>query len=175
MPRAMTPAEKRARVLETGKLNKTENTIVKEEKTMTQTPEKVVTKVEQRKERIPLGVPRKKLEAKEIPGYHLHWVNDYPGRVQEALQSGYEFVSEEETAINDFVTPGNSDLGTRVKRMVGKDDNGGALFAYLMKINEDLWKQDQEELQKRNNLVDEAIRRGDLNPVSNQYGSVKIS
>ena len=59
--------------------------------------------------------------------------------------------------------------------MVGKDDNGGALFAYLMKINEDLWKQDQEELQAKNNLVDEAIRRGDLNPVGNQYGSVKIS
>ena len=175
MPKAMTPAEKRARVLETGKLNKTENTIVKEEKTMTQTQEKVVPKVEKRKERIPLGVPRKKLEAKEIPGFHLHWVNDYPGRVQEALGSGYEFVSEEETAINDFVTPGNADLGTRVKRMVGKDDNGGALFAYLMKIDENLWKEDQLELQKRNNLVDEAIRRGDLNPVGNQYGSVKIS
>ena len=101
MPRALTIEEKKERALEVGKLNKTP---VKEEKTMTQTP----VKVSSRKERIPLGVPRKKLEAKEIAGFHLHWVNDYPGRVQEALGSGYEFVSEEETAINDFVKIGRA-------------------------------------------------------------------
>lgn len=175
MPRAMTIAEKKARVLETGALNKTGNTIVREEKTMLQTPEKVVSKVEQRKERVPLGVPRKKLEAQEIPGFHLRWINDYPGRIQEAQKGGYSFVTEEETKLNDFVTPGNSDLGTHVKRLVGKDDQGGALYAYLMKIDESIWKQDQEEIQKQNDRVDEAIRRGSLNPVTNQYGSVKIT
>ena len=174
MARAMTPAEKKARILETGKLNRTTNTIVKEESIMTQTQVSKPVSTS-RKERIPLGVPRKKLEATPIEGFHMHWVNDYPGRVSEALASGYEFVSEEETKLNDFVTPGNADLGTRVKRMVGKDDNGGALFAYLMKIDENLWKEDQLELQKRNDRVDEAIRRGDLNRVESQYGSVKLS
>ena len=143
----------------------------KEETTMTTTEKKPAG----RKERIPLGVPRMKLEAKPIEGFHLHWVNDYPGRVAEALHSGYEFVESHETEINDFVTPGNADMGTRVKRLVGRNENGGPLYAYLMKIDENLWLQDQEELQKRNNRVDEAIRRGDLNPVENQYGSVKLS
>ena len=156
MPKALTALEKKERALAAPK--------AKEEKV-----------VSGRKDRVPLGVPRKKLEAKSIEGYHLHWVNDYPGRVDEALAGGYMFVDREETEINDFVTPGNSDLGTRVKRLVGKNETGGPLYAYLMKIDESLWKQDQEELQKRNDLVDEAIRRGDLNHVENQYGSVKLS
>ena len=166
MPKALTAEERKQRTLAKAAAPK----VTHEEKKM-EPQEKKTT----RKERIPLGVPRKKLEAKPIEGYHLHWVNDYPGRVIEAMAGGYQFVEYSETEINDFVTPGNSDLGTRVKRQVGKNENGEALFAYLMKIEENLWKQDQEELQKRNDLVDQAIRRGDLNPVDNQYGSVKLS
>lgn len=166
MPKALTAEERKQRAL--AKAAAPRETVVKKEESMSE--KKTV-----RSERIPLGVPRKKLEAKPIEGYHLHWVNDYPGRVIEALNGGYQFVEYSETEINDFVTPGNSDLGTRVKRQVGKTENGDALFAYLMKIEENLWKQDQEELQKRNDKVDEAIRRGDLNPVDNQYGSVKFS
>ena len=138
-----------------------------------QTPE-VEKKPAGRKERIPLGVPRKKLEAKPIDGYHLHWVNDYPGRVTEALRGGYSFVESHETEINDSVTPGNSDVGTRVKRLVGRDEHNGPLYAYLMKIEENMWLEDQAEIQERNNMVDEALRRGDLNPVDRQYGSVSI-
>jgi hypothetical protein len=128
-----------------------------------------------KKERIPLGVPRKKLDATPIPGYHLHWVNDYPGRVQEAIDGGYEFVHADETKVNNFVTQGNSDLGTLVKRRVGVDEKGDGLFAYLMKIDEDLWMDDQAELQLKNDQIDDAIRRGELNRVDSQYGSVKIS
>jgi len=170
MPKALTALEKKQRALQ-----QKEVVCSPEKKECHLEPHEKKAVESRRKERIPLGVPRKKLEAKPIEGYHLHWVNDYPGRVIEALAGGYQFVEYSETEINDFVTPGNSDLGTRVKRQVGKNENGEALFAYLMKIEENLWKQDQEELQKRNNKVDEAIRRGDLNPVDNQYGSVKLS
>src|SRR5512135_578540 len=174
MPKALTLEERKQRTLERSAANKVAPTTVEKKECHLEPHEKKAVE-SRRKERIPLGVPRKKLEAKPIEGYHLHWVNDYPGRVIEALAGGYQFVEYSETEINDFVTPGNSDLGTRVKRQVGKNENGDALFAYLMKIEENLWKQDQEELQQRNNKVDEAIRRGDLNPVDNQYGSVKLS
>lgn len=161
MPAALTIAQKRAQA----EAKKNTSQVTKEEP----------TKVSGRKERIPLGVPRKKLEATPIQGKHLHWINDYSGRISDALQSGYEFVNENETKINDFVTPGNSDLGSQVKRLVGKDDNGGPLFAYLMKIDEDLWQEDQAEVQARNDLTDMALSRGDLNRFEGQYGSVKIS
>lgn len=128
-----------------------------------------------RKTRIPLGVPRMKLDATPIPGFHLHWINDYAGRVQEAQRGGYEFVHASETQLNDFVTPGNADVGSLVKKLVGKDDNGGALYAYLMKIDESLWLEDQKELQRKNEMVDESIRRGEISPLEQKYGSVKLS
>ena len=31
------------------------------------------------RKRIPMSVPKAKLSVPEIPGFHLHWINDYAG------------------------------------------------------------------------------------------------
>ena len=54
----------------------------------------------------------------------------------------------------------NTDLGDKVRYLVGTSEKGDGLYAYLLKIKEEWWLEDQEEMQKRNDLVDDAIRSG---------------
>jgi len=96
-----------------------------------------------------------------IEGYHLHWLNDREGRIQTAVDAGYEFVKPAEvgnTQIN--VTERGGDLGDRVRQYVGIDEAGSPLYAYLMKIREDWYEEDQASMQERNDMVDDAIRVG---------------
>ena len=96
----------------------------------------------------------------DIPGYHMHIINDVPGRIEEALSAGYEFVSPSEiggTVSN--VVSGNTDLGDKVRFLVGRAEGDG-LYAYLMKIPQDWYEEDQQELQTVNDRVDTAIRSG---------------
>lgn len=120
------------------------------------------TETETRK-RTPFGVPRQKLSLDfVIEGYHLHWVNDTPGRLHQAELGGYQFVSPEEV--------GMSQGESRVKRLVGRAEDNSALYAYLMKIEQDLYESDQNELQSQVDVFEEAIRSGKLNPVEKSYG-----
>ena len=57
---------------------------------------------------------------KQIPGYHLHIFNDEPGRIQTAIDGGWEFVTPDEVGgVKDSVTSGNTDLGDKVRFLVG--------------------------------------------------------
>ena len=97
----------------------------------------------------------------QIPGYHMHIFNDEPGRVQTAIDGGWEFVTPDEVGgVKDSVTSGNTDLGDKVRFLVGTSEKGDGLYAYLMKIKEEWWQEDQAEIQKRNDRVDDAIRGG---------------
>ena len=118
------------------------------------------------RKRIPMSVPKAKLSVPEIAGYHLHWINDYAGRVAQAHQGGYEFVSEEEALVNSFSLgtasdlSGNTDMGSRVSVVVGKNEDGTALRAYLMKIRNEWFVEDQAVAQERVEAVDQQIKRG---------------
>lgn len=120
------------------------------------------------RKRIPMSVPKAKMSVPEIDGFHLHWINDYAGRVQQAMQGGYEFVSEEECMINNFSLAtssemsGNTDMGSRVSIVVGKNEDGSALRAYLMKIRNEWFAEDQEVAQERVDAVDQQISRGQV-------------
>ena len=99
----------------------------------------------------------------QIDGYHLHIFNDTPGRIDQALNVGYEFVSPDEvggTAVN--VVSRNTDIGDKVRFMVGTAENNEPLYAYLMKIRQEFYDEDQESLQAKNDQIDEAIRGGRL-------------
>ena len=97
----------------------------------------------------------------QIPGYHMHIFNDEPGRIQTAIDGGWEFVTPDEVGgVKDSVTSGNTDLGDKVRFLVGTSEKGDGLYAYLMKIKEEWWQEDQAEIQKRNDRVDDAIRGG---------------
>jgi hypothetical protein len=101
--------------------------------------------------------------AHQIEGYHTHIFNDSPGRIQHATDVGYEFVSPEEIGgVSTNVVSRNTDVGDKVRFLVGTSDNGDALYAYLMKIRQEFYEEDQDEVQSKLDLVDEAIRGGRL-------------
>ena len=85
---------------------------------------------ERKRTRQPFGVPRLKLSVPfEIPGYHLHWINDTTGRIQEALNGDYEFVDPKEVGVEG--------VDGRYQCLVGTNEDGSAQIAYLMKIRQD--------------------------------------
>jgi hypothetical protein len=104
-----------------------------------------------------------------LEGYHLHWVNDSAGRIQEAQRGGYTFVEPKEVqAVDD---------GTQVKRLVGRNEDGSALYAYLMKIEMDFYHEDQATIQREVDRFDTAIKRGTIDEKSgdNRYHNIHIS
>lgn len=113
----------------------------------------------QRKVRAPLGVPRSKLSAPQIQGYSTRWINDTTGRLQNAEAGGYEFVYERELDGQ----AGNTDLGEKVSRIVGRNEDGTPLRAFLMKIKETWYREDQHTKQRQIDNVEAAIKRGKLN------------
>lgn len=113
--------------------------------------------------RIPLGTPTLKMPLPKIQGYFCRWFNDEMGRVQQALSAGYEFVLPEESP--EIGSDTNSDLGTRISRIVGVSDSGPEpLRAYLMKLRQDLRDEDDSRKQAELDKVDAAIRSGSIGP-----------
>ena len=105
-----------------------------------------------------------------IPGYRLYWFNDIEGgyRVNAALQSGWEYVQNEEIALNNTgVGAANSDLGSNVRRFVENGPGGAPVYAYLMK--KPLWLHERHEYgpdsreQRIHQRVEAELRAGTLN------------
>lgn len=120
------------------------------------------------RKRIPMSVPVQRLEAPEIPGYHLHWFVGSAERLQRAIDGGYEFVDEKELKINnvslggDSTRSGNTDMGSRVSvvsgQEVGKDGQPTRLI--LMKIKQEWYEEDQKLVDQRNEQVAASLRGG---------------
>jgi hypothetical protein len=115
--------------------------------------------------RVPFGSAGLQLSATEIPGYHLHWINDWhpsmANRIQQAQRAGYKFVSQQEVDTAQLLGADTADLsGERVSRLVGTKPNGEPLTAYLMKIPTAWWVEHQKAGWDHADKVDAAIRRG---------------
>ena len=98
-------------------------------------------------QRTPFGVPKSKLtiNGATIPGYVLRWVNDTDNRILEAQEGGYSHVHKDEVPnIGDKNVVSVEGLGSVVCRVVGSDGRGNPMYAYLMKIDEELYREDQE-------------------------------
>ena len=124
-----------------------------------------------RKSRAPFGSTRLKLEVTgNIPGYHLHWVNDSPGRIAQAEEGGYQFVEKGELSMSyNNVTSRDKDLGSRMQVLVGTNEDGSPLYAYLMKLQQDWYEEDQQAGQSQIDTVDASIRGGTVEKVTNKY------
>lgn len=96
--------------------------------------------------RKPFGSMEQRLAYAQRKGYHRHWFNEVPGRIDRALEAGYNFV--------------NDTQGTRVNRVVGVAPAGGPLIAFLMEIPQDWYDQDQKREQEKVDQVDAEIRSG---------------
>jgi hypothetical protein len=124
----------------------------------------------QRPRRNSIGVPRLTLAVKfEIPGHHLCWMND-DGNVEQALDSGYEFVTRGETELEVGVTPTNVDISDKIKQKVGTTQQGDVLYAYLMKIKQEWFEEDMQAIEAQNKQVEDAIASGNINGSVGQDG-----
>jgi hypothetical protein len=107
-----------------------------------------VSPKENRKERIPFGMPQRKFNCPENDGFHYRIFNDNwaadPGRIQRAKLAGYEIVEGSEQI------------------PVGTNENGTAIKGILMRIPQTLFDEDQKLKQKEVDRVDEAIKGGTL-------------
>ena len=124
----------------------------------------------QRQRRSSIGSPKLTLAVQnDIPGYHLCWMND-DGNVENAVNSGYEFVTRGETELVYGVTPLNVDLADKIKQKVGTNEAGHPLYAYLMKIKQEWHEEDMAELAQENKRIEEAIAGGNINGADGQDG-----
>lgn len=126
--------------------------------------------------RIPLSMPRQKLQVPELPGYHLHFFLE--SNIPAAELAGYEFVGSQEAGeINQSTigsaadVSGNTDMGSKVRLLAGKDENGHAEFYYLMKIEEEFFREDHRVLEERNAMILQAIFKKELILGSEQLSS----
>lgn len=81
------------------------------------------------RQRKPFGTREQKLAYAQRPGYHRHWFNDEPGRIDRAKDAGYIHVK-------DLTT------GENVKTVVGRGRDGTALIGYLMECPEEWYVED---------------------------------
>lgn len=165
MAKALTPAEKMEKITQ----QRNEEVGVASEEVLTPLPR--IRKAPENPTRKARGVfngTRGKLKISdedvrnfEEAGWHLHIFNETAGRIEDALSLGYEFVTKEEIGgVVANVVDGNTDMGNKVRFRVGQNEAGDGLFAYLMKIPTSLFIIEQRELQRKNDLRDEAIRAG---------------
>lgn len=115
----------------------------------------------------PMSAGQRKLEVPEIEGYRLYWFRDDPGRIEDALRAGYEFVEKDEISLNDLEVAGGGDgkgddLGDRVSRAQG----GGAMRGnqparlFLMKCPLEIAEYAQSLVNRQVDAVADALRGG---------------
>lgn len=97
--------------------------------------------------RVPFGAGGSRLpSAKKRRGFHTHVFNDYPGRIEAALNAGYKHVTDAK--------------GAPISRVVGVSAHGGPLHGYLMEIPEEWYLQDIAAEQRKVDEVDRVILGG---------------
>lgn len=97
--------------------------------------------------RKPFGNRGQKLQYAARAGYHRHWFNDDPGRVMAATEAGYTHVTDQKT-------------GRNVSAVVGHNEGGNPLSAFLMETSQEWYDEDMAAQQREVDKVDEAIHRG---------------
>lgn len=117
----------------------------------------VPTRRPTKESRKPFGSQIQKLAYPQRVGFHRHWFNDEPGRIEEALQAGYTHVEDKD--------------GRKVQRVVGVATQGGALMGFLMEIPEEWFKEDMARNQQVVDERDAAIKAGHVTEEkgANQY------
>lgn len=110
-----------------------------------------------RDSRKPFGSQDQKLAYPARDGYHRHWFNELPGRIDSALEAGYTHVLDKE--------------GRKVVRVVGVATSGDGLPSYLMEIPQEWYEDDMARQQSEIDKTEEAMRRGKLEekPGENRY------
>jgi hypothetical protein len=165
MPRALTPEEKMERII----AKKTEqNTGIEAAKPASglqirkaaDRPRRDIRRVFNGT-KLKLTLPPDIVQAYKEAGWHLYGFNDVDGRIEEALEAGYEFITQSELGgrLNSALSE-VTDIGDKVSFMAGKKENGDSMRVYIMKIPEVDFRSNDKKLQERNDEIDRAIKQG---------------
>ena len=138
-----------------------------------------------KKKRVPIHESRNKLTVDGTdPNYQYRWVNDVKAgtRLKMFENAGYVYESSDNVQIGDPIAGSESgDLGKKVSKVVGVDkDTGKPIRAYLMKIERDLYEEDQnakaEEIREREKGMfrRRGLSEADADDSDGFYGGIKI-
>lgn len=108
-------------------------------------PEKAADEGPQLGARQPLWRKGRKLDAPKREGFVRRWINDTPGRIQDAQGGGYAIVKKD---------------GKPWTTVVGVREGGGSLVAYLMEIPQQFYDQDFAAKQEKRNELERQIYTG---------------
>lgn len=100
-----------------------------------------IARIRAARESQPFGAFDQKMTLPPIEGYHSHWFNDKPGRVDIAKRAGWTHIN------NPDGTP----------RMLVVDSGG--LKAYAMKIPQQFWDEDQARQQAKADAALAAVKK----------------
>lgn len=119
-----------------------------------------------RKNRVPIGgdVLRLAVMNWPYPDYAPHWFNDKDVRLSQAVQAGYDFVTVDE--LGDAASDG---ADNRVRRVVGKGDDGRPMYAYLMKIHKDFREEDSAAREAKRKAREGQMREGLNQPAGGHF------
>lgn len=144
-------------------------------------PSIALNKTKEERKRIPMSVPVQRLEAPDMPGFHLHWFRGDAERIQRAVDAGYEFVDPREILVNnvslggDSSLSGSTDMGSQVSivsgQEVGKD--GQAMRLILMKQKQEWHEADMKITEARNEQVAAALRGGMIGAQNDRAGDTQ--
>lgn len=99
------------------------------------------------RKRTPFGAPSTKMDvnvkALRDAGYHVHWFNDVDNRIFEAQNAAYEFVTYAEIGAERSRYQA-ADGDDRVSMRVGVEPHGSPIKAYLMKVRQEYFEEDEE-------------------------------
>jgi hypothetical protein len=100
------------------------------------------------------------------PGYSYRVVNDNGDRIAQFLDAGYELVDASTITVGDKRVNAATAEGSKAQVSVGNGDK-----AYVMRIKQDWFDEDQKAKQARVNELEESIKQKSGNA---DYGTVKI-
>jgi hypothetical protein len=96
----------------------------------------------------------------EIPGYKLSWVNDENGAIEQKLQEGFDFVTQDELYARQAKIVPDEEISSVISRFVkGTRSDGQALRAYVLKCPEELWAEIESRRYRAADKWDADIRR----------------
>lgn len=130
-------------------------------------PTRTTVKKEARPNRVSLAESRNILTVlNKEKDRHYRWVNDHLGgqRMHTMLQRGYRVETSKTLEVGDYVESESVGDGAPIKKFVGVDKDGSALYAYLMSIPMELHAEDQAYLADEVDAIEDSIMNPDFDP-----------
>lgn len=129
--------------------------------------EKIAKAPVSRVRRTPVGQRNILTVSGKEPGFQYRFVNDTADRIQEFLDNGWEKVPASDVRVGDKRINSPTNVGTDSVASVG-----GGQKAYLLRIREDWYKEDQDAKQAQVDASEALMREKALD---GNYGKLEIS